>query len=89
MQFKARWKSDDGRDFFPQWTLPDGTPGGMVWTLDGPSVRTLRFDGGDDVVFTDSSGTRLWPKRDGNGYCVSVSRSPVYFRGGRLQDSLN
>ena len=88
VQLGARWKSDDGRDFFPQWTLPDGTPGGMFWTLDGPSVRTLRFCGGGDIVFTDASGTRLWPKRDGNGYCVSVLRSPVYFQGGRLQDSL-
>ena len=57
----------------------------MIWTIGPTGERWLAFTT-DHVSFHDVTGLRLFPKRDGTRYLVSVTDSPVYFTGGALQD---
>ena len=76
----AKWRSDDGLVLFPQWTRPDGKPAGMIWTAGLSKTVELEFEPGT-VGFADIYGRRIEPAQTGDKYHVSVSGSPVYFRG--------
>ena len=77
----AKWRSDDGRLIFPQWTRPDGKRGGMIWTTGVPRDVELVFEPGE-VGFADMYGRRIEPTQAKGAYRVHVSERPVYFRGG-------
>ena len=68
----------------PQWKLPDGRIGGMVWKVGKAEMRPLRFTT-DKIEFVDLFGARVRPVRQGDAWLVPVSDSPIYFRGGALR----
>ncbi|MDY5597063.1 MAG: hypothetical protein SPG40_06165, partial [Kiritimatiellia bacterium] len=68
----------------PQWTRPDGTPSGMVWTTGAEEEMILVFSGGEPTFF-DVYGRKLAAKPVGPGrYAVEVSGAPVFFAGARI-----
>ena len=84
--YAAEWKDDARKFYFPQWTLPDGTPAGMFWTAGNDGRRqTLTFDG-EVTEFRNLMGEKLDFKRlDGNDYRVVTGGAAVYFKGARLK----
>ena len=79
-QRKGSWHDADKVDYFPQWTLPDGTPAGMIWTLGFARTVELVFDS-DGVEFFDLFGKSVEAVRGQKGWLVPLSDSPIYFRG--------
>lgn len=79
----CKWRSDDGRFYFLQWTRPDGVMAGMVWTVGDACDRKVLFTS-DKMTFLDVAGARVRPEREGNVYALRVSESPLYFFGGEL-----
>ncbi len=80
----AQWHDDARKFFFPQWTRPDGTAAGAVWTTGDKRTLELAFDS-DDVTFVDAFGLPLPLRRTApNRFAVDVSDAPVYFAGGKL-----
>ncbi len=85
VQKRAQWRSEDGRDYYPQWTRPDGSPAGMVWTT-GPARRIKLAFTSQKMTFLHANGARLRPDRQGDVYTLSISGSPIYFIGGELKE---
>lgn len=85
VQKRVSWRSADGKDYFPQWTRPDGRMAGMVWTT-GPSRRIKVAFSAQKMTFFDVSGARVRPVREGNAYTLIISGSPIYFVGGEMTD---
>lgn len=83
VQKPGAWHDADKTDYFPQWTLPDGTKAGMVWTLGYARTAELAFDS-DRVEFFDLFGKPLNVKRGARGWLVPLSDAPVYFKGGHV-----
>ena len=84
VQSPGPWRDASRTFFFPQWTRPDGTAAGVVWSLGETAPRTLRF-GGDGVLFRDFTGRALAPAREAPGvYSVPVGENPVFFSGAPL-----
>ncbi len=80
----AQWHDDARKFFFPQWTRPDGTAAGAVWTTGDKRTLELAFDS-DDVTFMDVFGLPLPMRRIApNRFAVEISDAPVYFAGGKL-----
>ncbi|MGI5868200.1 MAG: hypothetical protein ACOX9C_01970 [Kiritimatiellia bacterium] len=77
------WRTADGNECFPQWTRPDGSRAGMIWTTGRERRARLEFSG-DDVEFFDIDGKRLQPSREGRSVLLDIGESPVYFRGAEL-----
>ena len=84
VQAPGPWR-DEAREFhFPQWTRPDGTKAGILWTTGKPGMRELAFDS-DSVTFSDAFGRKLPARRTAHRmFAVEVSDSPLYFTGGKL-----
>ena len=97
------WHDEKSEFFFPQWTKPDGTRAGVLWKTGKAEKRELRFDrdgGAEDtndgnrttaspaILFRDFTGRTMVPSRTSDGaYIVQVSDSPVFFEGGRFEES--
>ena len=86
VQTPGAWHDGARRDYFPQWTRPNGQKAGMVWCVEGAARRPLRFKGGKPT-FRNLYG-RIIPVMDlGDGvFNVPVSESPVYFEGAELEE---
>ena len=70
--------------YFPQWTRPEGTAAGAIWTTGEPRRIELEFNG-DDVTFMDAFGLPLPSRRTGpNHFLLDLSDAPVYFIGEHL-----
>ena len=84
VQTPGAWHDSTRTLFYPQWTCPDGTRAGMVWTT-GPSTwRELSFSDGEPTFF-DVYGRKMATRSSGDGRCsVEVSGAPVFFLGARL-----
>ena len=79
------WRDEARKLYFPQWTRPDGTPAGAVWTTGEKRTLELSFDT-DDVAFMDAFGLPLPARRTApKRFAVEVSDAPVFFTGGRRQ----
>ena len=83
VQNKSRWRSAKSDVFAPQWTRPDGVAAGMIWKVGSPQMKKVGFSS-QDVDFFDVNGKRINPRREGNGFNVKISSSPIYFLGGEL-----
>ena len=84
VQAAGPWHDDARSFFFPQWTRPDGTKAGVLWTTGKAGRRELRFDG-DGIRFRDYTGRAMRPTRSAAGdWAVPVSAGPVFFEGGFL-----
>jgi len=84
VQKPGEWHNKDRRFFYPQWTRPDGKNVGLIWQIDAPVVRHLKFTGGRPT-FYNYAGRKIGVRDKGNGeYSVPVSDSPVYFVGAEL-----
>jgi hypothetical protein len=84
VQKSVRWKSKDCKDYYPQWTRPDGTAAGMVWTAGAERRVRLTFSS-RKISFFDVSGVCVRPHREGSVYHLNISGSPIYFAGGELK----
>lgn len=84
VQLPNAWHDQDRLNYYPQWKLPDGRIGGMVWKVGKAEMRPLRFTT-DKIEFVDLFGARVRPVRQGDAWLVPVSDSPIYFRGGALR----
>lgn len=84
VQLPNPWHDQNRQNYYPQWKLPDGRVGGMIWTIGKAETRRLRFTT-DKIEFMDLSGARVRPSRQGDAWLVPVSDSPIYFRGGALR----
>ena len=83
-QTPGPWHDDARAFFFPQWTRPDGTKAGVLWTSGPAGMRELRFDAAD-MRFSSHVGHPLAAARTATGaYLVPVSGDPVFFEGGKL-----
>ena len=86
VQTPGPWHNEVRRFFFPQWTRPDGTKAGILWTTGQPEKRPLRFDG-EKILFRDYKGRLLAPARMADGeYIIPLSGDPIYFEGGALAE---
>ena len=75
-----------GTVYYPQWTNPDQTVGGAIWTSGGTKpVLKLTFDR-PGVSFTDSKGNSLVAKVHENTVQLPISDSPIYFSGAVLKE---
>jgi hypothetical protein len=84
VQVPGPWHDDARTFFFPQWTRPDGTKAGVLWTTGKPGMRELAFDS-DTVTFFDAFGRKLPARRIAHRmFAVEVSDSPIHFTGGKL-----
>lgn len=84
VQAQGAWHDAARTVFHPQWTRPDGTPSGMVWTTGAEEEMILVFSGGEPTFF-DVYGRKLAAKPVGPGrYAVEVSGAPVFFAGARM-----
>ena len=84
VQTAGPWHDDARSFFFPQWTRPDGTKAGALWTTGEAGRRELRFDG-DGIRFHDYTGRTMKPMRSAaDDWIVPVSAGPVFFEGGFL-----
>ena len=84
VQTPGPWRDEARKLFFPQWTCPDGTAAGAIWTTSGKRTLELAFDS-DDVTFMDAFGLPLPPRRIApKRFAVEISDAPVYFAGGKL-----
>ena len=81
-QCRDKWRSDDGKTYFPQWKRPDGRFAGMIWSL-APGRRKVVFSS-TDMEFVDLFGARVRPVRNGNAYELALTDSPIYFVGGKI-----
>jgi hypothetical protein len=79
-----QWKTKDCKDYYPQWTRPDGTPAGMVWTRGAERRVRLTFSS-QRISFFDVSGSRVRPVNEGSVYQLNITGSPIYFIGGELK----
>ena len=83
-RFEAAWHDEKRIVYWPQWTLPDGRPAGMIWTKDRKKQVTLAFDN-PNVRFVDVWGKAVYPVKAGEkAWKLEISGSPVYFQGARL-----
>ena len=82
VQRRGKWRSYDGKTYFPQWKRPDGRSAGMIWTL-GHDRRKVGFSS-PKMEFLDTVGARIRPVHDGNVYELALSDMPIYFLGGEL-----
>lgn len=103
MQAPGPWHDENREFFFPQWTKPDGTHAGVIWTTGKAKKRELQFDrdgGAEDtndgnrttaspaIRFRDFTGRTMVPAQTGDGaYIVPVSGSPIFFEGGIFEES--
>ena len=79
VQKPGKWHDENREVFFPRWNLPDGTRGGMFWTVG--AARTIRQTFSDAVEFFDLFGQPLKLAADEKGgYSVPISDRPVYWR---------
>lgn len=81
---ETAWKNKDGTVYFPQWRRPDALEGGAIWTIRKPFERTLKFSNPGEMVFHDVNGMRIWVERDGEGFKMPLTDSPIYFTGGHI-----
>ena len=78
------WRDDARKLYFPQWTRPDGTSAGAIWTTSAKTTMELSFDG-DAVSFMDAFGLPLPVRRTAaRRFLVEVADSPLYFTGANL-----
>ena len=78
------WRDEAQKLYFPQWTRPDGTAAGAIWTTGAKTTMELSFDG-DGVSFMDAFGLPLPPRRTAaRRFLVEVADSPLYFTGANL-----
>ncbi len=78
------WHDADRTFYFPQWTRPDGTKVGMLWTPGKGFVRQLRFTGGTPT-FRNMYGRKIALREIEKGvFNAMVSGSPIYFSGAEL-----
>jgi len=88
VQRTAPWRSADGTRYFPQWTRPDGTAAGMIWTICAEAAEAVTFDA-TRVRFYDVYGAALTPEKVGDrSWKLTLGGSPVYFEGGALANAL-
>jgi len=97
MQSPGPWHDENREFFFPQWTRPNGSRAGVLWTTGEAEKRELHFASDlspkagvsfSVIRFRDYTGRTMEPARTGDGaYVVPVSGSPVFFEGGVLQES--
>ena len=84
VQSPGPWHDESRKFFFPQWTRPDGTKVGLLWTTGPAEKKVLKFDA-EKIVFRTYTGLKLAPARVApDTYRVPVSGDPVFFEGGRL-----
>lgn len=82
-QLAVEWQRDG--IYFPQWTLPNGTPAGMIWNPAGDKPVARRF-GSDKMKFYDIFNKPLTPTRTADGsWLLPLGPSPIYFEGGRIR----
>ena len=84
VQSRDKWRSSDGKTYFPQWKRPDGCCAGMIWTL-ASGRRNVVFSS-PDMEFSDMFGARIRPVRNGNVYELALTDSPIYFVGGKIAE---
>ena len=78
------WHDEKRMVYWPQWTRPDGTAAGMIWTKDKVRSATLVFDK-PSVKFADVWGKAIYPTKTGErSWRIELSGSPVYFEEARL-----
>ncbi len=84
VQTPGPWRDAKGEFFFPQWTRPDGTRAGILWTTGTAGKRALQFEvTAPKISFRDYTGRKLAPVRTSpSEYIVPLSGSPIYFEGG-------
>ena len=87
IQRPAKWRTADGKTFFPQWTRPDRRVAGMLWTVGVPRRREVEFSS-LDMVFFDAAGAEVCLERKGCAYSLEITDSPLYFIGGELVNAL-
>ena len=78
------WRS--GKDYRPEWTRPDGTEAGAVWSVAAPRKAWLEFSA-SNVAFHDFRGVPIPEnqiERRGTRVCLRVTDEPVYFEGAHL-----
>jgi len=73
------WRDAATRAYFPQWSLPDGGSGGMLWTVGAPCTARISVGGGR-AAFSDMYGTPVMAKEKDGAYRIRATDSPVYFR---------
>ena len=84
VQLPGSWHDEARKLYFPQWTRPDGTAAGAIWTTGEKKTLEVDFDG-EEVAFMDAFGLPIPPRRTGpKRFFVDLSDAPVYFTGGRL-----
>ena len=78
------WRDETRKLYFPQWTRPDGTAAGAIWTTGAKQALELDFDG-EEVAFMDAFGLPLPVRRTAaRRFLVEVADSPLYFTGANL-----
>ena len=86
IQFAGLWRDETRTTYWPQWTRPDGTRGGVIWHIGAEERVQLRFDS-QNIGFTDCMGKSIHPARTAAGtYKVRIGESPVFFSGGWLAE---
>ena len=83
VQKGGAWCSEDGKVYYPQWTIPGKGGAGMIWTCGVAKDMAVAFSS-DRMTFLDVAGARVRPARAGKVYTLPVSGSPIYFFGGEL-----
>lgn len=77
------WRSEDGKVYYPQWTIPGKGGAGMIWTCGAAKDMAVAFSS-DGMTFLDVAGARVRPARAGKVYTLPISGSPTYFFGGEI-----
>ena len=84
VQLPGPWRDKAQKLYFPQWTSPDGTAAGAIWTTGESRKLEIEFDT-DAMTFMDAFGLPIPPRRTAsNRFVLDLSDAPIYFTGGRL-----
>jgi len=84
---EARWHDGDKKVFCPQWTRPDGSRAGMIWSTGEQCQINLTPDEAH-LSFSDIFGKRLYPTVTNGCSRITISGCPVYFTGRSKAKSL-
>jgi len=81
VNLNEKWR--DGSIYYPQWKLPNGKIGGMIWSLAKGNMRLVFAS--NDVKLQNMWGRPEYVRDEGNGVRVFViGEEPIYFTGARL-----
>jgi len=80
---EKQWHSEDNSLYYPQWTRPDGSLTGALWSLKPGRVQ-IEYSG-EKLSFLMHEGQKVDLEKSGKYYEIQLSDAPVYFNGAHIR----